>query len=65
MFWSPAGTQKGSVESWVAAYNATLSFEDCRLLAWYNWSPQYPVTGPAMVAARQMLETWEPSVGRN
>ena len=38
------------------ADNATLSFGDCRLLAWYNWQPGDK--SPALPAARRMLETW-------
>lgn len=60
-FWQAPGVRPHTVESWVAAYNATLSFGDCRLLAYYNWAPS---TGSspdlALVSARKMLESWSP-----
>lgn len=61
MYWAPAGVTHG-VASWVAAYNTTLSFGDCRLLAWYNWDPvsKAPATQWAVEAASQMLQRWTP-----
>ena len=54
--WAPEGMKKGTVDAWVAAYNATLSFGDCRLLAVYNWNPGDSAV--PLVAARRMLQSW-------
>ena len=58
MFWAPEGLKRGTAPAWVAAYNATLSFGDCRLLAFYNWNPGSP--NVSLIAARQMLADWRP-----
>ena len=56
MYWTPPGVKHGSVEAWIAAYTKTLSFGDCRLLAYYNWNPGSP--NVSLVAARKLIETW-------
>jgi hypothetical protein len=58
--WHPKGVLPHTVESWVASYNATLSFGNCRLLAFYNWKPTKLLPSVALVAARRMLEVWSP-----
>ena len=61
MYWAPAGVTHG-VASWVAAYNTTLSFGDCRLLAWYNWDPVSKA--PATQCAAGWLLLCDPFSGR-
>lgn len=58
MFWHPPGVAPGSVRAWTAAYNETLSWGDCRLLAFYNWNPGS--SNVSLLAARAMLRAWEP-----
>ena len=64
VFWAPPGMPHG-VDSWVAAYNTTLSFGDCRLLAFYNWSPTSTDSNTkwSIAAAKLMLASWTPPRG--
>ena len=57
-FWAPPGVSRGTAEAWVAAYNATLGWGDCRLLNYHNWVPGGDTV--AVAAARTMLAEWRP-----